>query len=517
MEPPSEVPFKKEKYSDGSDYDILSEGAVALLHMHSEDFMGDSSSSAHLQERIDDTTQSGEHCLALINDFQSNVLSHKTAGIPQSPKSARKNKLSCNICDKKFSCRLSLLFHLSSHQNLCCQYCGRSFKLKADYGIHVKICGKKTSIKLDRYTCVLCKESFKSRLDLMFHAEVCKQQTKREPQRRTDRQLKKPNIIEPSRKSAILPFYCSLCCCFFLQRAELRSHLLVHNLEHSPPYSCKLCAVEFIQEKFVKVHIRETHLEKQFFCETCNRVFVSKKKLELHSKHHGFSFECPECCNVYTDLRRLICHIKLHPFVLFFFCDYCELIFASVETVQAHLSTHCFVKDQPHKCELCPESVECTPTRYHVHQFVKAMKGSKSGPSSSNVPTADTKVSIGSQKQDVNEPEAVRTGDTSVSNGSQQQDVVNVSEAVYIKLEATQVLDNVKNVSEVSEIFCQDCGKIFKNESELMVHQYSHDNRGDFSCIECGKPCHSSHALAEHYEEHVKIECEDNWSSDEES
>lgn len=121
---------------------------------------------------------------------------------------------------------------------------------KSDSGQHVRA-GEK------HHMCTICGKSFKIRTDFKVHMKI--------------------HIGEK-------PFRCKYCEKEFAFSSSMSRHLRVHTGEK--PYECRLCGKRFNVSTTLKVHYRIHTGEKPYKCKTCERAFTTCSNLKKHTVLH---------------------------------------------------------------------------------------------------------------------------------------------------------------------------------------------------------------------------------------
>lgn len=392
-------------------------------------------------------------------------------------------KLECLHCNKKFSSRLVLLLHLSAHYDL------------------------------NSYTCFQCEEKFESQSKLSEHKRRC-----------PDKRLQDHPKEKLTAKEICLPFYCGQCASTFSCRSQLEHH------KNSIPHSrlrCILCDTVMSSRPALIRHVASFHLASRHICTICERLFGTFEEWTSHFDQHGHAYECPECCEQFKGLVELDAHLICHKSMFFYACNYCVLLFSSIDAIEAHkkVTKH---KHAVSQCNFCKRG--CPPGGvyrfYHEHQLFRGRtkpprisqeetKTKKQCINESPRPALEIKIELtdNASDEDLNDFTSIQTKSHincgSSSHTLSKEEILEnelrnctASGTKYHKrLEGPK--DAIKNVGK-----CEDCN-FTGSHSEMILHQDLHKSRGDFSCIECGTQCHSSMALAEHYRGHVKVEPDD--------
>lgn len=178
-----------------------------------------------------------------------------------------KPKVSCSVCEEKFSTIYQLethkkIKHNKENSDFVCETCGESFKQKFLLTRHKKLlCNRETAgedIDMEpMFKCNDCGMQFEDAAGVAKHIED-----------------KGPDS---------LPYQCSKCCKRFATQRTLKRHEDSHESE--------LFKCEFCEKTFVTVGGLEQHMDSEphfkFVCGTCRKRFGTSKELKTHSKIHG--------------------------------------------------------------------------------------------------------------------------------------------------------------------------------------------------------------------------------------
>ncbi|XP_053387533.1 uncharacterized protein LOC123542450 [Mercenaria mercenaria] len=194
-------------------------------------------------------------------------------------------------------------------------------------------------------------------------------------------------------KAPIEKRYCHLCNKEFASRANLQSHMKVHEnksipcwvcketfqtaenlnvhmkIEHKGenPYKCEHCSREFTQFNNLRRHMR-VHREKVFKCNLCNREFNEEFYLKMHMGTHTGKrvYSCGVCGASFPSSHDLKMHVKTHSPSLLHTCDVCGKSFSKACVLRQHKKGHS--GERPHKCD------KCEKTFIHRHHLTMHMK-----------------------------------------------------------------------------------------------------------------------------------------------
>jgi len=174
---------------------------------------------------------------------------------------------SCEICNKLFSKKFKLVYHMRVHTKekpYSCEICNKSFLSKSDLVRHIRI---HTNEK--PYSCEICNKAFSRKYYLVCHVRGHKKEK---------------------------PYSCEICSKAYSQRRSLVNHLRVHT--QGKPYSCEICNKAFSAKNNLVRHMRIHTNEKPYSCEICNKAFSRKYHLARHMRVHT---KKPYSCEICTQ------------------------------------------------------------------------------------------------------------------------------------------------------------------------------------------------------------------------
>ncbi|XP_066253984.1 zinc finger protein 354A [Euwallacea similis] len=168
-----------------------------------------------------------------------------------------KEKLNCELCDRVFKHRNSLVYHMRSHSGVRphqCELCGKSFFASSALKVHLRLhSGDKP------YDCVHCGRKFRQWGDLKYHI----------------------TSIHSTEKN----YQCEYCGKEFARKYSLVVHRRIHTGERN--YKCEYCGKTFRASSYLQNH-RKIHTgEKPHSCPICAKPFRVRSDMKRHEKTHG--------------------------------------------------------------------------------------------------------------------------------------------------------------------------------------------------------------------------------------
>jgi len=364
----------------------------------------------------------------------------------------------CDLCEKAFNKRLSLVCHRTSHsEKYRCDLCTKTFRQKNSFVNHKKyLCGNVE----EQYSCYICKKVFPRKETLVYHIKSQHESEK---------------------------FGCDLCKKKFNREETLERHKEWHNIErtvekYTPEF--KVDAVKRVREIGVTEAAKQLFVDKTslkrwtryifnpLFCSFCGKGFGEQNALKIHEEGHQNQlkhYQCDKCSKMFacsTDLQ-FACWLKLHmkacpgnlerkerkptkkrkrKYEKNHQCDKCSKLFPRPSALNRHMKICSDLKSDSktyqYQCDKCPKSFASPYTlKYH--------KQACSGTADYNQDPIIDKQFIQTVVQLANE--------TSVSNSCQ----------VY-KLNYARVYGWVSQHNSPDKHKCEICHKIFAHRDEHM-------------------------------------------------
>jgi KRAB domain-containing zinc finger protein len=264
----------------------------------------------------------------------------------------------CTICDKKFSRRTKLEYHMRRHndeRHFICTICNKSFHDSVRLKAHIE---RHSTDK--KFKCDDCDAGF-----------VCK------------RYLTNHKSRYHRRREVIR---CSVCSVTFPTTGEATKHFKTHTKEEirkcgtANPYTqsfdleCRLCREYFPgKEKLdahkAVAHVRGRHktitaltiadLIKEVDCTVCGKKLWGLGSLKRHmSLHNGTrperTFQCEFCAKMFAQKAQLTVHIRTHTGERPHRCSYCGKGFITGQSLIKHERIH--TGETPYPCPQCPKA-----------------------------------------------------------------------------------------------------------------------------------------------------------------
>ncbi|OXA40187.1 zinc finger protein 525 [Folsomia candida] len=236
-----------------------------------------------------------------------------------------RDRPSCDICHRVFFASETLRRHVATQHTTLerprfpCSFpgCGKTYLLKGDVSIHVKI---EHSENPTRFPCTLCGKEFKIRKTLETHisthttekAYVCSTCGRSFGQLTVMKCHETIHLEKSTRRI----FKCELCPQTFLGRAILQRHVqFVHERQRNHP--CTFCDKRFSTSDNMRRHVEARHpstKEKIHSCDKCKYMSHSKLYLARHARRHNpaIRLECYFCKKQFIRFSELVTHCRRH-------------------------------------------------------------------------------------------------------------------------------------------------------------------------------------------------------------
>ncbi|XP_057689178.1 zinc finger protein ZFAT-like isoform X2 [Corythoichthys intestinalis] len=231
---------------------------------------------------------------------------------------------------------------------------GKGFQ---EYSIKQDVCNELPS-QLKVFACEICNKIFKFRHSLMSHLRTHTQEKPFKCPHCDYASTIKANLTVHLRKHTGEKFSCQHCAFKCLNPGHLKVH--VERVHLKVKQHCSFCLKKYSDVKNLIKHIEKSHNLKDpiiyksykqlrlktrhglrqllYHCPTCSRCFKNQAERERHLLVHGPQrpFSCWLCDQARTSLATLAAHVRKHPFL--YLCYKCDRKFVSSQRLKSHLT-----------------------------------------------------------------------------------------------------------------------------------------------------------------------------------
>lgn len=278
-------------------------------------------------------------------------------------------------------------------------------------------------------------------------------------------------------------FKCHICNEKFDNNLKFESHIALHGPEDK--VVCKGCKKLFSTFKLYQIHAKQNPGAHCFSCKFCLRQFPTELMLEQHVCicQNGKPLHCA-CGKEFTIYKDVITHSKgTKPF----YCCSCPHQSTSLTAYIRHLRKHS--KQKPYQCNQCD-------MKFAVIDFLN-IHNKKYHNNDQNITSSESSIPCVNDSEKLSDP-------NNTDNNSSEVDQVQCPDCG--KLFKKSRLSSHRNTHKISASLCPECGKLFDTRFKLTQHIITTHNTEPVKCEICSKVLKTKKILNEHMKTHLKSE-----------
>lgn len=221
-------------------------------------------------------------------------------------------------CTKSYTNSSHLKRHLETHNSVKKVYQCPQCSISISYLHNLKRHYKQMHSKDKKFFCDECGESFSKKFQLAEHATI---------------------------HSGSITYKCDKCVKSFTNLIKFKRHKKTHEKD-SKCYSCpeSECSEVFDKWSLLCAHRRAKHVT-NYKCNHCNKSFLSKSRMRIHSRIHSenrsvVSCSYDNCHKTYLFKSNLQQHIRVKHLGEKFYCDICSAGLTTKKKLIEHIQRH---------------------------------------------------------------------------------------------------------------------------------------------------------------------------------
>ncbi|XP_042649941.1 uncharacterized protein LOC104364205 [Tyto alba] len=420
---------------------------------------------------------------------------------PRSSSTEKEHK--CPECGKFLACKGSLTQHLLIHTEdkpFKCQDCGKSFRVEAYLISH-----QKTHMKEKPFLCTTCGKRFCSSSSLMKHQRIhtggnpfsCSQcvrtfwtwsdliyhQETRHKGDGTDKEKEEQRVVpEGAREEPQSPRVDGD------QDVPQKPGETQGSQEPRRPRKCSFKGTygEELQEDATQP--RTSSRGKEHKCLECGKFLSRGSSLTRHRRIHTgeMPFKCQECGRRFRFEAYLISHQKTHMKEKPFLCITCGKRFFSRPSLMKHHRIH--TRKKEFSCSQCVRTFSTRSDMLYHQQALHSGDGA-------DKEKEEQRVVLEEEREEPQSPKVDGDQDVPRKRGKKSFKCQECGKGFR---DTTNLLSHMRTHTKEKPFLCTTCGKRFSWRSNLLTHQRTHTEENPYSCSYCGKTFRHSHNLRRH-------------------
>ena len=271
-------------------------------------------------------------------------------------------------------------------------------------------------------------------------------------------------------------------------------------LENAKQFPCDSCDKRFAIKSKLERHFNSVHLKsKPFRCDTCFKNFTSKENLVTHSKvvhDKKDSHKCDLCdktflSNRFMKYHKNMVHLKLKPYS----CSECQMKFSLKHSLRKHMKSH-------EKITLEVSSNEANEHCENNEFRLEEADGDLFDKSDDIEVKQQNDVSILDQKFETvvsQTTEYYENYGRNEHSNSWDREIIELDEKIDLDcfFEKKIIIEEV--IEKPSKKFkCESCDKSFNRPDSLVNHRVKHSEEKLFGCKICQKKFYDRIDLIRH-------------------
>lgn len=253
----------------------------------------------------------------------------------------------CEVCGVIFKC-IGLLWPHRRDHNSVCQVCDKAFSGRNSLVQHMKIAHQEKNIPCPKCDKMFSFESFKNQHIAKAHPE-------------------KP-----------LPYQCDKCDFSAMKKVSVKIHQKKAHTAKPPQYTCKDCNSKFTCEASYNTHVENHISRRSIVCHLCSQRFISDEEIQVHMKSNH-----KPSTNKNNEENTL--SSPLYNGELQYSCGVCNIIWSDEKQLTQHMQQfHYMDIETPRDIKVEIEHVEAPEASLGSGSGVQAVNNGDSNPQNSD-------------------------------------------------------------------------------------------------------------------------------------